>query len=142
MVNIIVGNRVGIRGNGVPGITYNLVADNVEADYNNYTSDLGEAQRMIGAGLGFGPLPTHVAERSVRHGKLWRLPPYENTLAIDIHLVHHKNARLNRAERALIDMFQNRMASVPLAQRSDNPDEMNGRSEQSSGRGKKANDAK
>ena len=40
--NIIVGNRVGIRGNGVPGITYNLVADNVEADYNNYTSDLGE----------------------------------------------------------------------------------------------------
>ena len=67
---------------------------------------------MIGAGLGFGPLPTHVAERSVRRGKLWRLPPYENTLAIDIHLVHHKNARLNRAERAMLDMFQRRMASV------------------------------
>ena len=83
-----------------------------------YTSDLGEAQRMIGAGLGFGPLPTHVAERSVRRGKLWRLPPYENTLAIDIHLVHHKNARLNRAERAMLDMFQRRMASVPLAARS------------------------
>lgn len=83
-----------------------------------YTSDLGEAQRMIGAGFGFGPLPNHVAERFVRRNKLWRLPPYENTLAIDIHLVHHKNARLNRAEQAILRMFQTRMKSVPLTERS------------------------
>ncbi|WP_306116571.1 MULTISPECIES: LysR family transcriptional regulator [unclassified Roseovarius] len=83
-----------------------------------YTSDLGEAQRMIGAGLGFGPLPVHVAERFVERGKLWRLPPYENTLAIDIHLVHHKNARLNRAEQAMLEMFQNRLERVPLVERS------------------------
>ena len=89
-----------------------------------YTSDLGEAQRMIGAGLGFGPLPAHVAERFVQRGKLWRLPPYENTLAIDIHLVHHKSARLNRAERAILEMFQNRLKAVPLAERSYYPEEM------------------
>lgn len=83
-----------------------------------YTSDLGEAQRMIGAGFGFGPLPNHVAERFVRRNKLWRLPPYENTLAIDIHLVHHKNARLNRAEQAILRMFQTRMKTVPLTERS------------------------
>ncbi|NOE36347.1 MULTISPECIES: LysR family transcriptional regulator [unclassified Ruegeria] len=88
-----------------------------------YTSDLGEAQRMIGAGLGFGPLPVHIAERFVNRGELWRLPPYENALAIDIHLVHHKSARLNRAEKALLDMFRNRLASVPLEQRSYNPAE-------------------
>jgi len=82
-----------------------------------YTSNLGEAQRMIGAGLGFGPLPVHVAERFVKRGKLWRLPPYENSLAIDIHLVHHKTARLNRAEQAMLDMFQSRINAVPLAQR-------------------------
>jgi len=82
-----------------------------------YTSNLGEAQRMIGAGLGFGPLPVHVAERFVKRGKLWRLPPYENTLAIDIHLVHHKTARLNRAEQEMLDMFQCRINAVPLAQR-------------------------
>lgn len=89
-----------------------------------YTSHLGEAQRMISAGLGFGPLPVHVAERYVQRGKLWRLPPYENTLAIDIHLVHHKTARLNRAEQAILDMFHDRITSVPLAQRSYNPQEM------------------
>ncbi|WP_298848127.1 LysR family transcriptional regulator [uncultured Ruegeria sp.] len=85
-----------------------------------YTSDLGEAQRMISAGLGFGPLPNHVAERFVRRGELWRLPPYENTLAIDIHLVHHKDARLNRAEHALLEMFRARLNSVPLTERSRN----------------------
>lgn len=88
-----------------------------------YTSNLGEAQRMIGAGIGFGPLPVHVAHRFVKRGKLWRLPPYKNTLAIDIHLVHHQSARLNRAERAILDMFQHRLAEVPLEQRTYNPDD-------------------
>lgn len=83
-----------------------------------YTSDLGEAQRMIGAGLGFGPLPVHVAERFVKRSKLWRLPPYENTLAIDIHLVSHRNARLNRAEVTLLDMFKSQIAAVALTKRS------------------------
>jgi DNA-binding transcriptional LysR family regulator len=76
---------------------------------------------MIGAGLGFGPLPTHVAERFVRRGKLWRLPPYENTLAIDIHLVHHRSARLNRAEQAMLGMFRSRLKTVSLAKRSYSP---------------------
>lgn len=40
--NIIVGNREGIRGNGVPGITYNLITDNEASDYGPYSSDLGE----------------------------------------------------------------------------------------------------
>ncbi|WP_223427637.1 LysR family transcriptional regulator [Tateyamaria pelophila] len=83
-----------------------------------YTSDLGEAQRMIVAGLGFGPLPVHYAQPLVDRGKLWRLPPLENTLVIDIHLVHHKTARLNRAELAILEMFQTRIATQPLAQRS------------------------
>ena len=83
-----------------------------------YTSNLREAQRMIKAGIGFGPLPVHVAELYVQRGELWRLPPYEDSLAIDIHLVHHKNSRLNRAEHALLDLFQRRMKSVPLSDRS------------------------
>lgn len=89
-----------------------------------YTSDLGEAQRMIAAGIGFGPLPVHYAQPFVDRGKLWRLPPYENTLVIDIHLVHHKTARLNRAELAILEMFKSRIAKVPLAKRSyaDSPD--------------------
>lgn len=89
-----------------------------------YTSDLGEARRMIMAGIGFGPLPIHVAERFVRRGNLWRLPPYENAPVIDIHLVNHKTARLNRAEQALLDLFRKRMDSVPLHERSRSPQDM------------------
>jgi len=86
-----------------------------------YTSDLDEARRMITAGLGFGPLPVHVAEKHVATGKLWRLPPYENSLAIDIHLVHHRTARLSRAESALLNLFQTRLNATSLAERSDTP---------------------
>jgi DNA-binding transcriptional LysR family regulator len=82
-----------------------------------YTSNLGEVHRMIRAGLGFGPLPVHVAEHSVKRGELWRLPPYDNRLVIDVHLVHHENSRLNRAELAILETFRSRMNSVPLAQR-------------------------
>jgi len=82
-----------------------------------YTSSLAEAQRMIAAGLGFGPLPVHVAAPLVERRELWRLPPYDDTLVIDIHMVHHKTARLNRAERAMIEMFQSRIRAVPMDQR-------------------------
>ncbi len=88
-----------------------------------YTSDLDEAQRMIGAGLGFGPLPVHMAQRFVVRGELWRLPPYEDTLAIDIHLVHHKNTRLNRAEKALLKLFESQIEAVSLANRSHNAEQ-------------------
>ncbi|WP_298864307.1 LysR family transcriptional regulator [uncultured Sulfitobacter sp.] len=82
-----------------------------------YTSNLTEAQRMITAGLGFGPLPVHVAAHLVAQGRLWRLPPYGNEMIVDVHLVHHKSARMNRAELALLEMFQHRIAALPLAQR-------------------------
>lgn len=82
-----------------------------------YTSHLGEAQRMITAGLGFGPLPLHVAERFVARGELWRLPPYGQELPIDIHLAQHKSSRLNRAEMAFADMVQQRLDTIPLPKR-------------------------
>ena len=76
---------------------------------------------MIAAGLGFGPLPVHYAKDLVKRGKLWRLPPFENTLVVDVHLVHHHTARLGRAEHALLDLFRHRVQSTPLDQRSDDP---------------------
>ena len=86
-----------------------------------YTSSLREAQRMIRAGIGFGPLPVHVAERFVQQVALWRLPPYENTLVIDIHLVHRDNARFSRAEHAMLELFRDRLESVSLEERSYTP---------------------
>jgi len=83
-----------------------------------YTSHLDEAMRMIVAGLGFGPLPVHVAEQHVQSGKLWRLPPYEDSLEIDIYLVTNAQARLNRAEIAFLECLRGELAEVPLEARS------------------------
>lgn len=63
------------------------------------SSNLEEVKRMIGAGLGIGPLPIHVVERDVRDGLLWQLPPYEDPPAVDIYLITNPRARPTRAER-------------------------------------------
>ncbi|SLN44877.1 HTH-type transcriptional regulator CysL [Roseovarius albus] len=82
-----------------------------------YTSHLGEALRMITAGLGFGPLPSHTADQYVAQGQLWRLPPYENMFEIDIYLVHNPNARLNTAETAFFDKLNDWVSATDLEER-------------------------
>ena len=82
-----------------------------------FTSHLGEAIRMIVAGLGYGPLPVHVAEAYVKEGKLWRLPPYENSLEIDVQMITNKGARLSRAEQAFVDFVLEELAQNPLTNR-------------------------
>lgn len=76
------------------------------------SANLEEVRRMINAGLGIGPLPIHVAERDVRDGLLWRLPPYNDPPAIDIFLVTNPRTRLSRTEQAFLDML---LAQVGIA---------------------------
>jgi DNA-binding transcriptional LysR family regulator len=86
------------------------------------SSSLEEVRRMIVAGLGLGPLPLHVAARDERDGLLWRLPPYDDPPAVDIYLVAHPQANLNRAEAGLLALLRRRIATLPLAQRTYGPD--------------------
>jgi len=81
------------------------------------SSHLEEVRRMILCGLGIGPLPIHVAERDVREGLLWRLPPYKNPPAIDIFLATNPNRRHNRAEEKFVAALKNVIASKPLSAR-------------------------
>ena len=81
------------------------------------SSSLEEVRRMILAGLGIGPLPLHVARKDEQAGLLWRLPPYENPPAIDIHLVTNPQSRLNRAEKSLITMLNDTITTIPFAER-------------------------
>jgi len=67
------------------------------------SANLEEVRRMICAGLGIGPLPIHVAERDLRDGLLWRLPPYDDPPAIDIFLVTNPRTRLSPTEQAFLD---------------------------------------
>ncbi|MEO8242537.1 MAG: LysR family transcriptional regulator [bacterium] len=81
------------------------------------SGQLEELRRMILCGLGIGPLPVHVAERDVRAGLLWRLPPYENPPAVDIFLVTSPRKVFNRAESIFIDAVKSAIRTTPLADR-------------------------
>ncbi|MFD1193688.1 LysR family transcriptional regulator [Seohaeicola saemankumensis] len=81
------------------------------------SSNLEEVRRMIMAGIGVGPLPLHVMREDVAMGRLWRLPPYEDPPAIDVHVVWNPRARLNRAERSLLEGLQAKIETTPEADR-------------------------
>lgn len=81
------------------------------------SAHLEEVKRMIVAGLGIGPLPIHVVREDVERGRLWRLPPYENPPAIDVHLVWNPKARMNRAESYLLQALKERIEATPMAER-------------------------
>ncbi len=81
------------------------------------SSHLEEIRRLIIAGVGIGPLPIHVMARDVADGLLWRLPPYDDPPAIDIHLVWNPATHLNRAEDGLLTLLRNEAAAVPFAER-------------------------
>lgn len=81
--------------------------------------NLDEVRRMIVAGLGIGPLPRHVADRDVREGRLWPLPPEDGVAPVDLHLLWNPAAKLNRAERAFIDICRAATEAIPLDRRFD-----------------------
>ncbi|HYG90614.1 MAG TPA: LysR family transcriptional regulator [Azospirillum sp.] len=81
------------------------------------SANLDEVRRMTVAGLGIGPLPVHVADRDVRDGLLWPLPPEEGVAPVDLHLLWNRGAKLNRAERAFIEACSAALHAIPLDQR-------------------------
>lgn len=81
------------------------------------SSNLEEVRRMILAGLGIGALPLHVARKDEQAGLLWRLPPYDDPPAIDIHIVTNPRSRLNRAEKNLIAMLRETVTRVSFQDR-------------------------
>lgn len=81
------------------------------------SANLEEVRRMIVAGLGIGPLPIHVVRRDVEDGLLWRLPPYEDVPAIDVHVVWNPRARMNRAEQLLLEDLLQRIEKTPISKR-------------------------
>jgi DNA-binding transcriptional LysR family regulator len=88
-----------------------------DANLAGVSTNLEEIRRMVLAGLGIGALPIHVVERDVRDGLLFRLPPYQDPPAIDIWLVRHPQARVNRAEAEFTRLLLQRVADTPREQR-------------------------
>jgi len=81
------------------------------------SSSLPEVRRMIISNIGIGALPVHVAQRDVKQGLLWQLPPYSNLPAIDIYVVTNPKRTLNRAETGLLDLLADTLSQTPLSMR-------------------------
>lgn len=81
------------------------------------SAHLEEVRRMIVAGLGVGPLPIHVVRRDIEDGLLWRIPPYDDPPAIDVHVVWNPKAGMNRAEQALLAALLDRIERTPIEER-------------------------
>lgn len=86
-----------------------------------YSSHLEEVRRMIMCGLGIGPLPVHVADRDVRDGLLWRLPPYDKPPKVDIYLLTNPSRRYNSAEERFIEKLKSQIRTTPLRDRTYGP---------------------
>lgn len=93
------------------------VAEGMRGPVVGTSSHLEEVRRMIINGLGIGPLPVHVVSRDVRDGLLWRLPPYDSRLAIDVNLVTNPRAHLSRAESGLIEQLIMTTSNLSLEER-------------------------
>lgn len=81
------------------------------------SSHLEEVKRLIVAGFGFGPLPIHAVEGDVDAGRLWRLPPFIEPPAVDVHLVHDPAARRSRPETLLLEALGRALDETPLEAR-------------------------
>jgi DNA-binding transcriptional LysR family regulator len=81
------------------------VSEDMRGPVVGTSSNLEEVKRMIIYGLGIGTLPVHVVSWDIRDGLLWRLPPYDSRLVIDVNLVTNPRAHLSRAESGLIDQL-------------------------------------
>ena len=69
---------------------------------------------MIIAGLGIGPLPLHVAQKDVSDGNLRQVAPFDDLPSIDIYMLNHPKARLNRAEVRFIEHLKHKIKTTRL----------------------------
>ncbi len=133
------------RGHPLFGRRDIAIADLREADFVSFTSDqidgmlspialfraregfagrvvgasanLDEVRRMILCGLGIGPLPEHIAARSVASGELRELPPTGGVGPVDVHLMWNAHARFNRAEEAFLGALLAEARKLPSEHR-------------------------
>lgn len=77
------------------------------------SNHLEEVVRMIVANVGIGSIPIHIAEPWVQRGLMWRLPPYEPTMPIDVYMVSNPKVTPSRAEVAYIETIKGIISTTP-----------------------------
>ncbi|SAK45782.1 LysR family transcriptional regulator [Caballeronia hypogeia] len=78
---------------------------------------LDEVRRLIFAGYGIGCLPEHIVRDDIAQQRLWRLPPEDGLVDVDVHLLWHRDRKMNAADHAFLDSMERCMRRYALAER-------------------------
>jgi DNA-binding transcriptional LysR family regulator len=70
------------------------------------SSSFEEIRRLIIAGYGIGCLPEHLVDNDLHNGLVWRLPPAEGVVDVDVFLMWNREQRMNRAETVFLEAFR------------------------------------
>lgn len=77
------------------------------------SSSFEEIRRLIIAGYGIGCLPEHLVDIDLHNGLIWRLPPADGVVDVDVFLMWNREQRMNRAERIFLESFQRALEPMP-----------------------------
>lgn len=81
------------------------------------SSSLDEIRRLVGAGYGIGCLPEHIVAADVLAGEVWRLPPWEGVIDVNVYLLWNREQKMTRAESVFLERFQQMLMTTDLAER-------------------------
>lgn len=70
------------------------------------SSSFEEIRRLIIAGYGVGCLPEHLVDIDLHNGLIWRLPPAEGVVDVDVFLMWNREQRMSRAETVFVQAFE------------------------------------
>ncbi|NIE75973.1 LysR family transcriptional regulator [Pantoea sp. Tr-811] len=78
---------------------------------------LDEILRLVDAGYGIGCLPEHIVAAQVQSNALWRLPPWEGVIDVNIYLLWNREQKLTQAESIFLERFQQMLMTTDPAER-------------------------
>lgn len=78
---------------------------------------LDEILRLVGAGYGIGCLPEHIVAADVQANELWRLPPWEGVIDVNVYLLWNREQKFTQAESIFLERFQQMLTTTDPAER-------------------------
>ncbi|GGJ93980.1 LysR family transcriptional regulator [Pseudomonas matsuisoli] len=78
---------------------------------------LDEIRRLVGVGCGIGCLPEHIVARDVQSGDMWRLPPADGVIDVNVYLLWNRDQKRTRAEAVFLDRFEDALQRVEVSDR-------------------------
>ncbi|MBK4992455.1 LysR family transcriptional regulator [Pseudomonas sp. S37] len=78
------------------------------------SSSFEEIHRLVCAGFGVGCMPDHLLHEDLEKGLLWRLPPNEGIVDVDLHLLWNREQKMTTAEGVFLEGFQHALAQAMI----------------------------